>query len=1011
MALPASTHLAEQRHLVVSLSLGSAVPSEARTGGKLGPGIRPSSTRVKRLSDNQFRLLTLGTLTLLDPTGRPAAPIAKHPRKLAVLAVLALARRPVSRDVLVEMFWGEQDERRARHSLSDALSAIRQVLGTTAVSARRDTVSLDADLPLTIDAIAFHAACGVTDWSRAVALYGGPFLDGVFIKDAPSFETWSANERARLEQLFLRACAEQVGALRGAGRHEAAAEVAARWLAAQPLAPEPALALLAALRAPDTPTAERSALAAYDQLAARLAREYDVLPDPAVVCMAAEIRTALAAAPTEAAFPLSADGRRGALAATSRRRTVWVWSTVAAVTIALASMTYALRPDARAAPAPLRPVVAVLGIRDLRGDSTAAWIGDGLTQMIAADLARSPAIEIVAPERVRQATAALDRGGGVAAGAASGPDDARPVGHALGANWVVTGGLTRGDTTYILDVELYDVARARSLSLYTIVAGTLPTLADRAAARVLAVANSNQPGPRFADIETGSLEAYEHFVRSEEAGDEGREADQRKELDRAIALDSGFVTALAERMRIAQRNGETAVLNRLAVAFRRASARATPWDRLELDTYAALHDAERGRSVALARALVARYPHDPRAYDILAGILQVQGAWAAADSVLYDELALDSLATTPVRGPCAPCTAYRGLAVDETEEGRPTEAERAARQWLDIQPDYPAAWSALAAALQAEGRFDAALVAARRAQVLAPEEQLYDDRVVRALLVARRYDDADTAIARMVRSTTPAVRSDALDLRALLQRERGEIRASVQTIQQLIRAFPTQDILGLEEADGLARLGDYAAAIRLDEPLGHHRTEVPAIENAVTPVSRLIGGRARQFCWVHALEAEDLAGTGDTILLHSLADSIAEQATRSYYGRDWRLAHHVRGLIAEIAGRPADAARELEAARWGYGGWTATDVHLARVELAQGHAADAIATLRDAYAAPLDAMGRYVPRSELDLWMWRAFSAAGRADSAAVYEGYVRRAWRDADPEVRRELSRTFAGD
>jgi hypothetical protein len=56
-------------------------------------------------------------------------------------------------------------------------------------------------------------------------------------------------------------------------------------------------------------------------------------------------------------------------------------------------------------------------------------------------------------------------------------------------------------------------------------------------------------------------------------------------------------------------------------------------------------------------------------------------------------------------------------------------------------------------------------------------------------------------------------------------------------------------------------------------------------------------------------------------------------------------------------------------------------------------------------------MGRYVPRSELDLWMVRAFRAAGRADSAAVYEGYVRRAWREADPEVRRQLPPASSGD
>jgi hypothetical protein len=46
-------------------------------------------------------------------------------------------------------------------------------------------------------------------------------------------------------------------------------------------------------------------------------------------------------------------------------------------------------------------------------------------------------------------------------------------------------------------------------------------------------------------------------------------------------------------------------------------------------------------------------------------------------------------------------------------------------------------------------------------------------------------------------------------------------------------------------------------------------------------------------------------------------------------------------------------------------------------------------------------MGRYVPIAELDFWMSRAF---GEADSARVHSSYVERAWRNAEPEVRRQL-------
>ncbi len=965
--------------------------------------IRLLSTGLDDLAEGTHNLVTLGALALLDHAGRPAMPLSRHPRKLAVLTVLALARRPVARDLLVGQFWGERQERLARHSLSDALSEIRQLLGPDAVSARGDTVALAPDAPLVIDAVAFQAACGVGDRARAIALYGGPFLNGVFLKDAPDFELWSANERARLERLFLEACEHQVAALVAADRQAEAAAVATRWLDAQPLSAEAATALLAALRAPGTPAADRAALATYDRLAARLDREYESAPDPGVVAVAADIREKFAAMPVERTpFPLSV-----APVAVQRvvRRVGLGWIAGGAAVLAAATAAYAMHAGDRAVPPATRPVVAVLGVRDLRGDTTSAWIADGLTQMIAADLARTPAVEIVAPERVRRAARML-------AGEASGSGDAdQPVvdpstlAQSVGANWVVTGGLTRGDTTYVLDVGLYDVARHRSLSLYTITSGSLPVLADRAAARALAMANSNRPGPRFADVETASLEAYEHFVRAEEAKDEGRFGDERTELDRAIALDSGFVTALAERLRLAQISGEPVVLSRLSAAFSRASARATPWDRLDLDAYAALHSGERRRSEALAAQLVSLYPHDPRAYDFLARLLRLRGDWDGADSVMRRALALDSLDVSPVRGPCAPCTAYLGLANDAMQAGRLADAARAARSWISLRPDYPAAWSTLASALEADGKMQAALVAAQRARFLAPAEGAYQDMIVRLLLVSRRYADADTAIARMSHSTDASMRGDAFDLRALLEREHGQFRASAATIETAVHRYPEFTTLRLEEANSLARLGDYAAVVRLDDPLAHWRGLPPEVETSVTPVSGLAAGQARQFCWVRALEAESLAPTRDTVLLRALADSIAQEATRSYYGRDLRLADHVRGLIAEIDGQLPVAERDFQKARWGRAGWTSTLVRLARVQLEEGHPADAIASLRDAYTAPLDAMGRYVPRSMLDFWMARSFAAAQQADSAALYEQYVRSAWIHADPEVKRLLA------
>ncbi|HXD47506.1 MAG TPA: hypothetical protein VN600_01950 [Gemmatimonadaceae bacterium] len=97
-----------------------------------------------------------------------------------------------------------------------------------------------------------------------------------------------------------------------------------------------------------------------------------------------------------------------------------------------------------------------------------------------------------------------------------------------------------------------------------------------------------------------------------------------------------------------------------------------------------------------------------------------------------------------------------------------------------------------------------------------------------------------------------------------------------------------------------------------------------------------------------------------------LVDSLEKAGKQSYYGRDWIVHHHVRGLLLFAERRYADTEREFRSAEWAAGGWTRTNVELARTQLAEQRPTDAIATLRDAYMGPIDAMGRYVMHSELD---------------------------------------------
>jgi DNA-binding SARP family transcriptional activator/TolB-like protein len=946
---------------------------------------------------NGFRLVTLGRLTLVDATGEIDQALAKRRRKLAVLAVLALSRRPVSRERLVEMFWGDEEEARSRHSLSDALSSLRRVLGPDSIATRQLDVSLSPGFPLTVDAAELIQAAERRDHGRVVALYRGAFLGCGGLADSTAFEDWASGLREQLNRQFLDACRSQSLALARTRRWDECAILARQWLEIAPCSADAALYLLNAVKAPGSARSYQAALDEYHLLEQRLERDFDQSPAEEVARLAASIRDELArmverpVVPPEkvADGPIARDGKPPARRPSSSR--------LAAVPLA-ASLFFAATSFTShgAMPSPgvaevARPSVAVLDFRNVSGDSATAWLELGLPRMVASDIGRLPGLDVVSPERVREARQALD----LPPGAALGLRDITRLGARTGAAWVVSGGILRGDSLYVLDVTVQDAAGTTPPRLFAVTSSSLIALADQAAARLAGLATAGGTAADFADGETSSVEAYRHYVRARQASDDGRLPDAVRELDAAIALDSSFASAIADRIPAAAANGETDVLRRLNLRLLAALERAAPFDRMRDAMDRAMHNGEHRRAESLARALVERYPRDSRASAALADVYTSHGRWDAADSVLTRELALDSLATVADARSCAPCVAYSGLSGLRAMRGDMAGAVQAAERWVNLQPNVAGGWSALMAVLSFDGRYDAALEAHRRASALTPNAN-YLASVSRILMMARRYDEADSVIARglrdAIRTGTPDAIVDALDARALLERERGQLRRSARTVDSAVAVDPGATVLRLMAANSLARVGEYAPARAIYTP-------------AASPVRPIAAEDARGFAWHHALLADAIAPVADTGELSAIADSIDVIGARSYYARDWRVAHHVRGLIAMRASDYARAEREFSAARWGVAGWTVTVVDLARAQMALGKAGDAVRTLRDAYAGPLDAMGRYEPRSDIDYWMSRAFAQAGMLDSARTYAGYAKRAWRTADPEVRKKLA------
>jgi DNA-binding SARP family transcriptional activator len=180
-----------------------------------------------------IRLRTLGALrlvrvdggaeTVLLPVGKPAALIAY---------LLCQHRRTAAREHLVDLFWSESDPERGRHSLRQALTAIRRQLGEDAISADAAQVALTAQVSFDRDELLAAAQAG--DAESAISLYDGDFLSTFAAPGTLEFELWTHAEAQSLRETLLSCIPDWVRAAQAAQRFDDAVRYCRHGLNIQP---------------------------------------------------------------------------------------------------------------------------------------------------------------------------------------------------------------------------------------------------------------------------------------------------------------------------------------------------------------------------------------------------------------------------------------------------------------------------------------------------------------------------------------------------------------------------------------------------------------------------------------------------------------------------------------------------------------------------------------------------------------------------------------------------------
>ena len=244
------------------------------------------------MENYRFELRILGHTELSGPNPEAVEAIARQPKRLALLAYLALTtvdgfRR---RDHVISLFWPALDQAQARTYLRKALYGIREALGEDLfVSRGEDEIRLDHSL-VWCDAVALQQRARDAQWPDALALYRGDLLDGMYPEGvAPEFQEWLDAQRRAMRELAARAAWETSNVEEARGDRGAAVAMARR---ARELDPDNEEGVRRLMELLDRRGDRSGALKLYGEWEARLLEDYGVEPAPETRKLANRVRAA-----------------------------------------------------------------------------------------------------------------------------------------------------------------------------------------------------------------------------------------------------------------------------------------------------------------------------------------------------------------------------------------------------------------------------------------------------------------------------------------------------------------------------------------------------------------------------------------------------------------------------------------------------------------------------------------------------------------------------------------------
>jgi DNA-binding SARP family transcriptional activator/TolB-like protein len=724
-----------------------------------------------------------------------------QPKRFALLTYLAAQERALTprRDSVVALFWPELDAPHARGALRQSLRFLRRELGVGVLNGyRREAVGFEP-AGVWCDAVAFTQACDADQFSEALELYGGDFLEGFFVSGAsPELDRWVESRRM---QLRTRAH----DAARALANQRAAADdplTAARWAQrALSFVPDDEDTLRLAVRQLDRAGDRAGALRVYADFATQLDGEFGVAPSAETQELVAAVRMReerASGVPVQEPLPRPR--------AAPRRRSIAMMLSGAIAALALLGV-YAWP---RATATPREPLIAVLPFTSSEPDSALTRLGSDLAVTVSAsldgvaDLRTVDRLAILA--RTRTPTRPLQ------------VEDALTLGRHFGASTVIRGTLVRVPSGVRVDFGLYPTDSGTQALTGTVVAPLdVAGLTDSITWAVLRSLwrRGPAPTPSLASLTTYSVPAFRAFLDGEHAAEAFDWSAAAAAYERAIALDSTFWLAY-QRYVEARYWLEVDVDDRVLERLRQHRQALPERDRQLVEAWVSPPDSFTLKLRTL-QDLTRRFPEYSPGWFYYSDVMFHFGPFFGYSSADAQQALRTTLALRPNLIPV-----WQHLAM--VSAGRDTQAFREAADklawtaWRTVPVPDPwrfAAWNRFIDRLgRTAGRLDRATLALADTIVWSVGDSSGNWRPYFAeLALWAGFPAAQVELNRRMlqRDVPPRVAAAYLRGLALAWAARGAWDTALVAIDRSARADPARD--GALDAYGLAALGAFLGAI------------------------------------------------------------------------------------------------------------------------------------------------------------------------------------------------------